>query len=88
MHFGLPVISFDSSALPETIGAGGILVKEKHHPEIAELMFEVHANQEFRSQLVAAGRKRVEELDVSHFARHVAEIFARSPKVAVLRAKA
>ncbi|MBN8549811.1 MAG: glycosyltransferase family 4 protein [Deltaproteobacteria bacterium] len=91
MHFGLPVLSFASSALPETIGAAGILVHEKRHPEIAELTYELYSNAEMRKRLIDAGHKRVTELSVERFSSRVEELFAttaRRQPVAVLQAKA
>ena len=91
MHFGLPVISFASSALPETIGTAGVLVEQKRHPELAELIFELYSNTELRRRLIEAGHRRVSELSVEHFSRRVEELFVRSAgiePVAVLQAKA
>ena len=67
MYFGLPVISFASSALPDTIGAGGILVNEKDHLKIALLVEEVYRNQELRQKLVTAGKQRVASLSYQNF---------------------
>lgn len=78
MHFGLPVISFDSSALPDTIGSGGLLVSEKRHAEIAELIAEVSRNQELRASLVSAGRERVASLSFDAFASRVKMLLQNS----------
>jgi glycosyltransferase involved in cell wall biosynthesis len=71
MHFGLPVIGYASSALPDTIGSGGLLVSNKRHAEIAELIAEVSRNQELRSSLVLAGHERVRSLSFDAFAARV-----------------
>ena len=76
MHFGLPVIAYASSALPDTIGTGGILVHEKRHPEIAELVNEVHLKPEFADSLAAAGHKRVTELGMETFNHNLDRIFS------------
>lgn len=78
MHFGLPVVAYASSALPDTIGNGGILVSEKRHAEIAELFAEVARNPELRSTLVAAGKARVASLSYEIFSKKVQEIFEPS----------
>ncbi|NDC37470.1 MAG: glycosyltransferase, partial [Proteobacteria bacterium] len=75
MHFGMPVVAFASSALPDTIGSGGIVVQEKRHAEIAELLAEVARNQELRSSLITAGKARVASLSYDLFAERVKEIF-------------
>ena len=76
MHFGLPVVAYASSALPETIGAGGVLVHEKRHAEIAELIAEIARNQDLRNSLIAAGKSRVAGLTYDVFSRRVQEIFS------------
>ena len=38
MNFKLPIIAYDSSAIAETLGQAGFLVKNKNHAEIAEAM--------------------------------------------------
>jgi len=75
MHFGLPVIAYDGSALTDTVGRGGIFVKEKRHPEIAELINNIATNQEFRSVLVAKGKERVSELLFDGFKERVVAVF-------------
>ncbi len=75
MHFGLPVISYASSALPETIGSGGILLTEKRHAEIAELVALVHHDAALRKRLQDAGRERVRALSFEAFKIKVSTIF-------------
>ena len=67
MHFGLPVISCDGTALGDTVGKGGIVVREKRHPEIAELILKVARDMEFRKRIVSAGHERVKELSLEKF---------------------
>lgn len=88
MHFGLPVVSYAAAALPETVGSGGVLVREKRHPEIAEILFEIHRNRDFRESLIAAGKQRAGQLSSAAFLGRVRALFAESPPVAVLQAKA
>ncbi|MFH1485562.1 MAG: glycosyltransferase family 4 protein, partial [Chloroflexota bacterium] len=38
MHFGIPVIAYKATAVPETLGEAGIMVKRKDFPVIAELI--------------------------------------------------
>ncbi len=74
MHFGLPVIAFASSALPDTIGAGGLLVNEKDHLKIAALVEEVHNNQELRQKLIIAGKERVQSLSFEKFQNNLSKL--------------
>jgi len=79
MHFGLPVISYASSAVPETMSDGGILLNEKRHAEIAELINYIEEDQDFRNRLVQAGRDRVKNLSFESFASNVKRIFCDNP---------
>jgi glycosyltransferase involved in cell wall biosynthesis len=67
MYFGLPVISYASTAIPKTLGDAGILVKEKRHAEIAELIYEIYTNTELRNNLITAGKNRAGELTIERF---------------------
>ncbi len=75
MHFGLPVVAYESSAVVDTVGAGGILVRTKNPAYIGELLNEVSRNQELRSQLIPAGKARVAKLSFEIFERSVGELF-------------
>ena len=77
MHFGLPVIAYHSSAVPDTVADGGILVREKRHAELGELIGEVARNQELRAHLIANGKARVKALSYEKFSARVAELFGR-----------
>lgn len=76
MHFGLPVIAYAGSAVSDTVGGGGILVREKRYAEIAELIGEIARSPEFKNKLVQAGRERVEQLSFAGFEQRVREIWA------------
>ena len=58
MYFGVPVIAFDSSAVPETVGNAGIIFKQKHFPSVAHLMNEVLNNIPLQEKMKVAGRER------------------------------
>ncbi len=75
MYFGLPVIAYASSALPDTVGNGAVLVREKRHAEIAELVGRVHSDALLRKSLVDAGLQRAGELTLEKFHAQVAGLF-------------
>jgi glycosyltransferase involved in cell wall biosynthesis len=76
MHFGLPVVAYSSSALPETVGDGGVLVKSKQPAHLAALYEEILQSPSMKAGLVEAGRTRVRELSsFETFAERVMEIF-------------
>lgn len=58
MHAGLPVVAYASSAVPETLGAGGLLLGSKEPALVAAAAARVVADAGLRGRLVAAGRAR------------------------------
>lgn len=75
MYFGLPVIAYDSSALPDTLSNAGVLVKEKRPAHIAELIKLIDQDATIRSQLITAGKQRVDRLSLEVFENNVRQIF-------------
>lgn len=84
MNYGLPVIAYAATALPDTVGSGGILVKEKRHPEMAELVYKIHTDAGFASTLKEAGRKRVEDFSMERFKSAVSSLFGTDAESRVL----
>lgn len=76
MYFNLPVIAYSSSAIPQTVKHGGVLVNEKRPAEIAELIVEICQNMDLRNKLIQAGNSRVEELSYEKFEENVMRVFA------------
>ncbi len=68
MHFGLPIIAFDSCAVKDTLGGAGVLVEKKLPAAIAELMNIIVNDATLRSQLIESGRKRVLGFNTRMFA--------------------
>ena len=58
MALGVPVLSYAAGALPETVGEGGVLFRDKAYDEVAALVGLVSADQAVRDRLIAAGRAR------------------------------
>jgi glycosyltransferase involved in cell wall biosynthesis len=60
IHAGVPVMAFDSTAVPETLGDTGVLIKEKRFPEIAELARYVLENTDLRNKIVEEQKTRLQ----------------------------
>ena len=74
MYFGLPVVAFDAGAVAETVGAGGIVVKEKRHAEIGSLIHQLSQPGVLRSQMVEKGRERVRAFSFDTFKARTQEL--------------
>jgi glycosyltransferase involved in cell wall biosynthesis len=59
MYFGLPVIAYGSTAVPDTLGDAGIVFYEKHYEALAELVNIVVTDDALRRRLIARQTKRV-----------------------------
>jgi glycosyltransferase involved in cell wall biosynthesis len=59
-YFKLPVLAYNCTAIPYTLGGAGILVNEKRYAEIAELIQRTLDDQQLRQQLIAQQTARLE----------------------------
>ena len=60
--FDLPVIAYDSTAVPDTLGGAGILIREKRIDRIAELVDIVAHDQDVRRRIIDGQRDRLARL--------------------------
>ncbi|MBU1626615.1 glycosyltransferase [bacterium] len=58
--FDVPVVAYNGTAIPYTMGDGGILVNKKRYDEIAGIMAEVIKNKAFRDNIIKKQRKVLE----------------------------
>lgn len=73
MHHGLPIVAYGSTAVPETLGSGGLCLPTKSPTTVAAAVHRVLSDDALRAQLVAAGRQRLEELSLPNTRRRMAE---------------
>lgn len=52
MYFKKPIIAYDSSAISETLGSSGILIKKKNYIIISEVIEELRLNEVFRKRII------------------------------------
>lgn len=75
MACGTPVVTSDTSAMPEIAGADGILVNPREPEEIADAVLQLEENPEHYEFQVRHGLKRVTEFSWAHTARNILEIY-------------
>ncbi len=61
MYLGVPIVAYKSTAVPETLADSGILVTEKNHRAVAELIGLLLNDPRLRARIVAGQRKRVQD---------------------------
>jgi glycosyltransferase involved in cell wall biosynthesis len=76
MHFGVPVVALGSSAVPETVGAAGLLLEDGDPVLVACAVDRVLSDHDLRAELVAAGREQLEELSFERVAKRTLEVLA------------
>lgn len=60
MYVGVPVLAFDSTAIPDTVGDAGILLRRKDHAVAAEALdLLIRPDSAVRARLIARGREHV-----------------------------
>lgn len=72
MHFRLPVVAFAAGAVPATLGEAGILVTEKRHSDIGELLWRVATDATLREAVISTGVARVGAFTYERFSESVA----------------
>ena len=66
MAFELPVIAFNSSAVPDTLGGAGIAIPDKEPKSILEPLLRLVEDRSFRGKLVRAQRQRLLRFSRNH----------------------
>ncbi len=61
MFFGVPIIAYDSSAIAETLGGNGILIKEKDHVLTAMLLDRVMKDKALKSDIIKKQNDRLKD---------------------------
>lgn len=75
MASGTPVITSNSSSLPEVVGNGGILVDPHNIDEMAKAMHEVLTNRALREGLIQKGKERARLFSWEKMARETLRVY-------------
>lgn len=59
MYFDLPIIAYESTAVPDTLGDAGVLIKQKDYPTIAEMIHLLVSDEELRQAILETQRQRL-----------------------------
>ena len=71
LHFKMPVIAFNSSAIPETLGAAGVLVDKKDPLEIALIIKNIVSDSELKSQFAMQAEIQLKKFSLDVFERNL-----------------
>lgn len=64
MHHRVPIVAFAAGAVPETVGAAGLVLDEKRPALVAEAIHAVMTDGGLRADLVAAGQARLADFEL------------------------
>lgn len=64
MLFDVPIIAYNSTAVPETLGGSGILVQDKDPVKIGFIIEQLVTNTELRDEVLEKQRKRLEDFNL------------------------
>ena len=62
MFFKVPVLAYNSSAIPDTLSGSSVLINEKNYEYIAGMMNYILEEKDFRDKIINKQSKRLEEL--------------------------
>ncbi|MHC1749551.1 MAG: glycosyltransferase family 4 protein [Cellulosilyticaceae bacterium] len=75
MAAGVPVITSNSSSLPEVVGTAGILVEPKDFKGIAEAMCNILNDESLAKEMIAKGYEQVKKFSWDESARKLYELY-------------
>ena len=75
MACGSPVISSNTSSIPEVVGDAGILVNPKSIDEVSNAIYEVIMDKALRESLIEKGYKQVQKFSWEKTSRETLEVF-------------
>ncbi|HEX4979257.1 MAG TPA: glycosyltransferase [Acidimicrobiales bacterium] len=73
MTFGVPVVAYASSAIPETVADAGVLLETKDPVVVATAVHRVLSDDSLRNELIAAGHARRSQYDLDVVAARMLE---------------
>jgi glycosyltransferase involved in cell wall biosynthesis len=77
MHFGVPVVAYASTAVPDTVADAAVVLPEKDPVIVAAAVHRVLSDQALRESLVAAGHRRVEHFSFGNNSRRMLEVIEK-----------
>lgn len=69
MYFGIPIVAYNSSAIPYTLDNSGLLFNEKRFDEIGELLNILLKSQKLKNKIIQKQKERLKEFDKSKITR-------------------
>jgi alpha-1,3-rhamnosyl/mannosyltransferase len=78
MSLGVPVVTTNAGALPETVGDGGVIVEPQQPESLAIAISKLLADGKVREQFIKAGFERVKEFTWDKCAQGLVSLYERA----------
>ena len=74
MLFDVPILAYNSSAIPDTLGGAGLLLQDKNPLEAAAVLHRLMNSQELRKSVIAGQQKRLDTFRYQVVAKTFSEL--------------
>jgi glycosyltransferase involved in cell wall biosynthesis len=64
MYFNLPILAYNSTAIPFTLDKSGVLINTKNYDEIAELIQIIITDSKIRDQIIKKEREHLKDFEI------------------------
>lgn len=59
MYFDIPIVAFDSTAIPYTLGDSGVLLDSKDYIEFSEVIRKIHEDETYKNEIIIRQRENL-----------------------------
>ncbi|PQV43138.1 glycosyltransferase [Methanohalophilus euhalobius] len=80
MNFGVPIIAYNSTAIPYTLGNTGILVNKKRYDEIAEMVHILIEDKKLKNSIIKKQKERLNDFEKEKIIHKFYDILHRMMK--------
>lgn len=73
MLFDVPIIAYECTAVPETLGGSGVLVREKNPAKVSFMIDQIIKNEELKKEMIEKQRRRLNDFSFEKVSRKLLE---------------
>lgn len=65
MYFDVPIVAYDSCAVPDTLGQSGVVVSEKNYEHISQIIHEIVTSKDVKERIIGRQNTRLKDFDLA-----------------------
>lgn len=77
MYFNIPIVARNTTAIPYTLGEGGVLVDDNDPVIIAKLVEKIVSNKEFRDEIVKSQNEHLQKFSTESVEKHLIKVLQK-----------